>query len=158
MSVIASSLPAGVVRADEGERHGFAGHAITFKSPGTETGGAAFIWEIQSPPGTMVPPPIHRVEDEFIYLVEGELEVTVGDQTHTLGPGDLAKMPRGVPHAIRMTGTGPARTLWTVVPAGKMESLFRALGALPGDQPPDPEKIVAIFLDHDIQPLPPPGV
>ena len=157
MSVIASNLPAGVVRADEGERHGVIGHTLTFKSPGHETGGAAFIWEIQSPPGAMVPPHIHKVEDELIYVVEGQVEATVGDQTHTLGAGDLVKMPRGVPHAIRMTGTGPAKTLWTVVPAGKMENLFRALGALPADRPPDPEQIMQIFRDHDIEPLPPPG-
>ena len=157
MSVIVSSLPAGVVRAAEGERHGVIGHTVTFKSPGHETGGGAFIWEIQSPPGTMVPPHIHKVEDELIYVVEGQLEATVGDQTYVLGPGDLVKMPRGVPHGIHMTGTGPAKTLWMVVPAGKMESLFRALAALPADQPPDPEVIMRINRDHDIEALPPPG-
>src|SRR5688572_10827283 len=137
MSVFPSSLPAGVVRADEGERHSVIGHTITFKSPGHETGGGAFIWEIQSPPGTMVPTHIHKVEDELIYVVEGQLEATVGDETYPLTAGDLVKMPRGVPHAIRVTGTGPTKTLWTVVPAGKMEDLFRALAALPVDRPPD---------------------
>jgi quercetin dioxygenase-like cupin family protein len=156
MSAIVSSLPAGVVRADEGERLGLLGHTLTFKSPGHETEGAAFIWEMQSSPGTFVPPHIHKVEDELIYVVEGEIEVTVGEQTHALGAGDLVKMPRGVPHAVQCTGTGPSKTLWTVVPAGKMESLFRELAALPADQPPDPEMIMRINHDHDIESLPPP--
>jgi quercetin dioxygenase-like cupin family protein len=90
-------------------------------------------------------------------VVEGQLEATVGDETYPLTAGDLVKMPRGVPHAIRITGAGPTKTLWTVVPAGKMEGLFRALAALPVDRPPDPEQIVRIFRDHDIEPLPPPG-
>lgn len=125
MSVIVSRLPAGVVRADEGERHGAIGHTVTFKSPGHETGGGAFIWEIESPPGAMVPLDIHKVEDELIYVVECQLEATVGDQAYTLSAGDLVKMRRGVPHAIRMTGTAPTKALWTVVPAGKMEDLFQ---------------------------------
>jgi hypothetical protein len=38
-----------------------------------------------------------------------------------------------------------------------MEDFFRALAALPSDQPPDPEAMVRIFVEHDITPLPPPG-
>lgn len=157
MSVMISNLPAGVIRADEGEHHGVLGHTVIFKSPANETNGAAFIWAIQSPPGAEVPPHIHKVEDEYIYLVEGQLEVTVGEQTYTVMPGDLVKMPRNVPHAIRSTGTQTARTLWMVLPAGKMESLFQALGALPADQPPDLEKIARIFAEHDIELLPLPA-
>ena len=156
MSVVFSHLPAGVVRAGEGERHGVIGHTVMFKSVGRELGDTAFVWEIQSPPGALVPPHIHTVEDELIYVVDGQLEATVGDQTYTLAAGDLVKMPKGVPHAIRMAETGPAKTLWTVVPAGKMEGLFRALGALPQNQPPDPEQIMRIFRDHDLEALPPP--
>ena len=157
MLAIFSNLPAGVVRADEGERYGVIGHTITVKSHGQETSGAAFIWETQSLPGAIVPARIHRIEDELIYLVEGQLEVTVGEETYSLQPGDLVKMPRNVAHAIRSVGTGVAKTLWTVVPAGKMEGLFRALGALPSDQPPDLERIVQLFREHDIELLPPPG-
>jgi quercetin dioxygenase-like cupin family protein len=157
MSAIISQLPAGVLRANEGEQLTQAGTTLTFKSLGHETGGAALIWEQQSPPGAMVPPHIHQTEDEFIYLVEGELEVTIGETTHAVRRGDLVKMPKGVPHGIRMTGTAMTKSLWTVVPAGKMEGLFRALAALPADQPPDPAMIVKIFVEHDIVPLPPPG-
>lgn len=155
MSVMLSHLPAGVARAGEGEQYGVIGHSLTFKSPGHETDGAAFMWEIQSPPGSVVPPHIHKVEDEFIYLVAGHLEVTIGDQRHAVDPGDLVKLPRNVPHSIRCVGDSAATTFWTVVPAGKMEQLFRALGALPAAQPPDPEQIVKIFVEHDLVPLPP---
>jgi quercetin dioxygenase-like cupin family protein len=150
-----SHLPAGVLRAGEGEQYHVLGTTIVFKSPGHETGGALFIWETLTPNGAMVPPHIHAVEDEYIYLAEGQMEVTVGQETYTLQPGDLIKLPRNIPHAARSTGAGITRSLWTVAPAGKMESLFQALAALPADQPPDPAKIVQIFLAHDITPLPP---
>jgi quercetin dioxygenase-like cupin family protein len=158
MSIIPSNLPAGVLRASEGERYAQMGSSIIFKSLSHETGGAAFIWENETPPGAMVPPHIHQTEDEFIYLVDGEMQVTLGEATYTVRPGDLVKMPRGVPHAIRSTGPAITKSLWTVVPAGKMEAFFRALAALPADQPPNPETFAKIFAEHDIVLLPPPGV
>lgn len=157
MSAIISHLPAGVLRAGEGVQHGVLGTTIIFKSHSHETNGAVFMWETLTPNGALVPPHIHQVEDEYIYLVEGQLEVTLGEETYTVQPGDLVKMPRGVPHAVRSTGPGLSKALWTVAPAGKMEKLFQALAALPADQPPNPEKIVQIFIDHDIVPLPPEG-
>ena len=157
MSIILSNLPAGVLRVGEGEQYVQLGTTLTFKSLSRETSGAALIWEQQTPPGAMVPPHMHQTEDEFIYLVEGEMEATIGETTYTVRPGDLVKMPRGVPHAIRMTGTAMTKSLWTVVPAGKMESFFRVLAVLPDEPPPDPETIAKIFAEHDIVLLPPPG-
>ena len=157
MSIIPSNLSGGILRSGEGERYIQLGTSIIFKSLSRETGGAAFIWENETPPGAMVPPHMHQTEDEFIYLVEGEMEVTIGGETHTIQTGDLAKMPRGVPHAIRSTGPGMTKSLWTVIPAGKMEAFFRALAALPTDQPPNPETFAKIFAEHNIVLLPPPG-
>jgi quercetin dioxygenase-like cupin family protein len=157
MTVIPSRIPAGVLRADEGERYFQLGTSITFKSLSHETDGAAFIWENETPNGTMVPPHIHQTEDEFIYLLDGEMEVTIGETTHMVHPGDLVKMPRGIPHAVRSTGAAITKSLWTVVPAGKMEAFFRALAALPADEPPSPEVFARIFTDHNIILLPPPG-
>ena len=98
MSGVISQLPAGVLRANEGEQLTQAGTNLTFKSLGGETGGAVLILEQQSPPGAIVPAHIHQTEDEFIYLLEGELEATIGETTHTVRPGDLVKMPKGQPH------------------------------------------------------------
>jgi quercetin dioxygenase-like cupin family protein len=157
MSVIPSHIPAGVLRAEEGERYLQLGSSITFKSLSHETDGAAFIWENETPNGARVPPHIHQTEDEFIYLLDGEMEVTIGDTTHTVRPGDLVKMPRGIPHAIRSTGPAMTKSLWTVIPAGQMESFFRALAALPMDQPPSPETFAKLFAEHNLILLPPPG-
>jgi quercetin dioxygenase-like cupin family protein len=157
MSIIFSEMPAGVTRAHEGEHLNVLGNTLVYKSPSEETQGTAFIWETESLPGSMVPPHIHHTEDEFIYLVEGELSVTIGEDTYAVQPGDLVKMPRNIPHAILSTGTVSAKSLWTVIPAGKMEGLFRALAALPADQPPDPVQIAQIFTAHNIQLLLPPA-
>jgi quercetin dioxygenase-like cupin family protein len=155
MSAIIGQLPAGVLRAGDGEQLLQAGTTLVFKSLGHETGGAVLILEQSSPPGAIVPAHMHKTEDEFIYLVEGEMEVTIGEMTHAVRPGDLVKMPKGQPHSARMTGKVMTKSLWTVVPAGKMEHLFRALAALPADRPPDPAVMARIFAEHDVVPVPP---
>ncbi len=153
-----TQMTPGVVRAEAGPRHNVFGHRLYFKTTTSELAGGALVWELHSPPGTMVPPHVHTVEDEFIYVAEGELEVLVGEQTYTARAGDLVKMPKGVPHGVWQKGAATTRTLWVVVPAGKMEALLIALGQLPADQPPDPAQVGAIFAAHDIQLLPPPGL
>jgi quercetin dioxygenase-like cupin family protein len=152
-----TKLNPGVVKAGEGDRHSVLGHTLLFKTSTKELGGGTLLWELLSPPGTMVPPHVHTVEDEFIYVAEGELEVLIGEKMYTVTAGDLIKMPKNVPHGIWQKGESTARTLWIVVPAHKMESLLSSLGRLPADQPPDPVQIGKIFAEHDLELLPPPG-
>ena len=152
-----TQLTPGVVRAGEGERHNVLGHTLAFKTQTGELGGGGLLWELISPPGTMVPPHVHTIEDEFIYVAEGELEVLIGDQSSTARAGDLVKMPKNVPHGIWQKGDSATRTLWIVVPAGQMEGLLTALGQLPANQPPDPARVGQIFAEHDLTLLPPPG-
>ena len=154
---IETHMQPGVARANEGSKHNVFGHSIIFKHSTPELGGNALVWEVISPPGSMVPPHIHAVEDEFIYVQDGEYEVMIGGETFRAGPGDLIKMPRNVPHGIQQVGDKPARTLWMVTPAGAMEDLFVQLGKLPPG-PPDPAVVGRIFAEHDLTLLPPPGL
>ena len=52
---------------------------------------------------------------EYGYLLEGELEVTVGFEVFTIGPGDALSFDSSVPHLLRnRTGTD-ARGIWCVL-------------------------------------------
>ncbi len=53
----------------------------------------------------------HRHEDEYTYVLEGEIGVQVGDEVRVARPGDLVFKPRGVPHAFWNAGDVPARAL-----------------------------------------------
>ena len=151
-----TKLNAGVVRAGEGNTHNVFGHTLNFKTTTEELSGG-LLWELLSPPGTMVPPHVHTMEDEFIYVAEGELEVLIGDKKYIASAGDLVKLPKNIPHGIWQKGEKTTRTLWVVVPAHKMESLLSSLGKLPADQPPDPVAVGKIFAEHDLELLPPPA-
>jgi quercetin dioxygenase-like cupin family protein len=153
MSAGSSHVTAGVVRTGQGDQFELGGHTFTFKCLAQETGGGAFIWLVQSAPGAVIPLHIHRVEDELVYMIDGQLEATLGDQKHSLAAGDLLKMPKGLAHSIRVLGGAAATTLWTALPAGKMEGFFRALSELPTDRPPDPEEIARISREHDMETL-----
>jgi quercetin dioxygenase-like cupin family protein len=40
-------------------------------------------------------------ENEFlVYVVRGRLKTTIGQETHSLGPGDSCRFPKGVLHSL----------------------------------------------------------
>jgi quercetin dioxygenase-like cupin family protein len=51
-------------------------------------------------PHTEAPRHAHS-EEQVLYVLEGELEVELGDETRTLRPGQAAVIPPHVPHAAR---------------------------------------------------------
>jgi quercetin dioxygenase-like cupin family protein len=55
--------------------------------------------------------PMHSHPHEQLGVVmEGELEMQIGDERRTIKPGDVYAIPGGVPHGAR-SGAGPARVL-----------------------------------------------
>jgi hypothetical protein len=70
----------------------------------------------------------HHAQDEWIYVLSGEIELEVGGQRHRLGAGESTFIPRTVTHTWVRGGDGPARILNVYQPAGNIEEFFRALG------------------------------
>ena len=56
--------------------------------------------------------PLEHPGEELVYLVEGTLEFTVGDQVYTLTPGDSLHFRTVQPHAWRNPGSEDAVALW----------------------------------------------
>lgn len=52
---------------------------------------------------------------EYGYLLEGELEVTVGFEVFTIGPGDALSFDSSVPHLLRNRRDVDARGIWCVL-------------------------------------------
>lgn len=65
---------------------------------------------------------VHR-EDEFLYVVDGDVHVDLGEEEHTLGTGDSVYFAGGVPHRWWSVTGAPYRLLvvkqGTVVRAGE---------------------------------------
>ena len=52
---------------------------------------------------------IHPNCEEVVYVLDGEVEHTLGDERTTLQAGDLIVVPRGVPHQLLNTSGAPVR-------------------------------------------------
>ena len=90
-------------------------------------------------PGVVVPDHIHRDAEELFYMLEGELQVKVGDHELTAGPGDLVLVPRGVVHAHSNRAEVPTRWLTLFSPAGS-EGYFAERAHLAATTPDDVER------------------
>jgi quercetin dioxygenase-like cupin family protein len=94
------------------------GDHYTFLVTGAESGGAYFAMQALVPPGGGPPRHIHTREDETFYLLQGNVEFLLGEQTVVAGPGDFVNVPRGIVHRFQNTGTDTARIILTFTPAG----------------------------------------
>ena len=54
---------------------------------------------------------IHPECEEVVYVLEGEVEHTLGDQSTRLRRGDMIVVPRGIAHRLEAAGEGAARAL-----------------------------------------------
>jgi quercetin dioxygenase-like cupin family protein len=111
------------------------GLGVVFKIEGHETGGAFSVVEHPIEPRTLVIPHVHEREDEFSYVLEGEIGARIGEQELTAGPGAYVLKPRGIPHTFWNPTDRPARVLEIISPAG-FEMFFRewaAMLAAPGE-------------------------
>ena len=53
---------------------------------------------------------VHPNCEEIVFVLDGEVEHTLGDQSTLLRAGDLIVVPRGQPHRLVNHGSTPART------------------------------------------------
>lgn len=60
--------------------------------------------------GTEIRPHVHPGY-EFLYLLQGELEIRHGDRSHSLEAGDSVYFDAGTPHSYRCAGSVPAVAL-----------------------------------------------
>ena len=83
-------------------------------------------------------PPYHKHtrEDEVFLLIKGTALVWCDDQEYELAEGGVVFLPKGIPHAYRIT-SDKADLLMINTPAG-IEGMFRAAGRdMSTPRPPD---------------------
>ena len=113
------------------------------------SGASSFAFEANSAPGQFVPVHVHTTQDEFILVQEGELDLKLDGVWTKAGPGDLVRMPKGIPHGYFNRSDTPCRALFWVSPAGRLEDLFAALDGLD-----DIPRILELSAAHDVDFLP----
>jgi quercetin dioxygenase-like cupin family protein len=148
----------------EGEALWFLGGLTTIKATGAETGGRVTVTEGLAARGFGSPLHVHHREDEWFYVLEGELTLWVGGDTIVAPAGSFVFGPRDVPHTF-IVSSEQARFLLVVEPAG-FEGFVRALGEPaqhleippPVSEPPDLERMAALAASFGMELLGPPGI
>jgi quercetin dioxygenase-like cupin family protein len=148
----------------EGEHLWFFGGLTTIKADGAQTGGRVLVTEQIAPRGGGSPLHVHHNEDEWFYVLEGELTLWVDGTTVVAGPGSFVFGPRDVPHTF-VVSSDQARFLLVTGPAG-FEGFVRALAEpaaapelppAPG-APPEMEPVLRAAAEYGLEILGPPGI
>jgi mannose-6-phosphate isomerase-like protein (cupin superfamily) len=130
-----------------GKSVGVLGSRSTFKVLSAETGGAYALLEQEIPAGHGPPLHVHRHETEIFYILEGQFEVTVGDQKVPAPPGTTATCPRNIPHTFRNVGPTPGKLLLTIIP-GRFGDYFLEVDDIPDH---DRETIRQLAAKFDVE-------
>jgi mannose-6-phosphate isomerase-like protein (cupin superfamily) len=131
-----------VIAAGEGKSVRLGGLGVIFKLLGADTNGLFSVVEHPLDAGALgAPPHTHHNEDEYSYILEGEVTVMLGDEVITAGPGTLIAKPRGLIHTFWNATTEPAKILEIIAPAG-FEKYFEEAAELAasGAPPDDPRR------------------
>jgi quercetin dioxygenase-like cupin family protein len=118
-----------VLAPHEGKSVWLGGIGVDFKIANEQTGGLFSIIEHQIDPGILVPPHTHTREDEFSYVLEGEVGARIGDQVLQATPGCYIIKPRGILHTFWNAGNKPARLIEIISPVG-FEKFFAEVAEL----------------------------
>jgi quercetin dioxygenase-like cupin family protein len=131
------------------------GHPYALKARREDTGGAYSLNEVTIT-GYGPPQHVHRAEEEAFYVVEGEVNVQVGEEVVHGTPGSFVLIPRGTVHTFWNAGPSPAKLLVIVSPPGMEEYLAEVIGDQEIDTPTFVEKVTAMAPNYQMKIVGPP--
>jgi DNA-binding transcriptional MerR regulator len=116
------SVAAGKDRFDERIKLG--GEPNDCKVSGKDTDGAMCVFEVT----VGWPRHLHHDQDEWIYVIEGDVVLEIDKKRLRLGAGESVFIPRKVSHVWSPVGDKPGKIINVYQPAGRMEEFFRLIG------------------------------
>ncbi|MEV7652488.1 MULTISPECIES: cupin domain-containing protein [Micrococcaceae] len=114
------------VPAGDGHAVWLNGDLYTSKLDSRDTQGRITVLEATVPPGGGPPRHNHLNEDEIFYVIDGRLEITIGDTEYEAGPGSLVFVPQGAMHSFTNRTRDYAKQLLLFTPGGFERFFFEA--------------------------------
>ncbi len=107
---------------------------VTFLKTSEETGGERTLIEVEIAPGGGTDLHYHLTDDEHFEVLEGTLELRIGEAPLFLRPGDKATAHKTVTHYFRNPTNGPTRFLTELRPGSSgFEKMLKVGYGLAGD-------------------------
>ena len=141
-----------LLKPGEARMVGARGMHVAFLVTGAHAHGAA-VFEFTAAPGFEVGAHIHHSLEEVFYVLEGELDLRVGDRIMRGGPGTFMFVPKEAPHAFSNPGSTPAKMLLIVSPPGQEHYFEELAEILAREGPPDTAAIAALRKKYDTEQL-----
>lgn len=138
------------IPADTGKSFWGPSDRYTFLVTGAQSDNAYFIMEAIVPPAGGPPPHIHAAEQEAFYLLDGTLDILMGDKVVQASTGDFVHIPAGTIHCFRNTGNTIARVLVIFSPGGLerfFESTLEKVLIRSADPPQNTDVVIARYLE-----------
>lgn len=132
MADAGANRPPLVVRPGEGRRYAMGRMQAVFKADRAETAHGYSLSEWWLEPRTRLPGPHAHPEDHVFYVIEGTLNVLVGEEWVQAPRGSYVLIPGGTPHAFENREAAPAGFIAFTVPGGfeeDMPGIAAALGS-----------------------------
>jgi quercetin dioxygenase-like cupin family protein len=128
------------IGAADGARHLVVGDTMRVLAKAGDTGGAFEVFEMTGPRDSGPPQHAHPWTESYS-VIEGTVDVLVGDKTFAGSPGCFFQIPGGTFHSYRIT-SDIARVIIVTSPSGASE-FFSEI-----DRETDFERIAGIALKH----------
>jgi quercetin dioxygenase-like cupin family protein len=117
------------IKSSETTAYWMAGDLNILKISSEQTNGEFTLFDTFVVPQGGPPPHIHLVEDEWFYVLEGEIAFRSDDESIIGTPGTLISIPKGTVHNFKNIGSAIAHMITLFTPGG-IEGLFAEVGTL----------------------------
>ena len=112
------------VRPDEGTEYRFGPNRLLLKIGAEAGANLANMFVSSFPPGGGNPLlHVHNSYEEMFYVLEGEIEYRLGQESVRAGVGGSVFVPPGTPHKFENVGSGQAVHVVVVSPAAAMRMI-----------------------------------
>jgi len=142
-----------VVAAGEGRALNLGALTMTVKEDGSRTRGTLAVLEFQAEGAFPSPPAhVHREHEEGFYVLEGELQFTIGAEKIPAPAGTFVMVPIGVPHTFANAQDSRVRFLATMSPDLYVR-YFDEIAPILASGRPDPKAIGQIMARYATDPV-----
>ena len=116
------------------------------------------VFELTVPAGSNVPPPhSHTHNEECVYVLEGTLRYSVGNDTRDLRAGDWMRTPRGSVHGFSNPHDERALALIVLTPDIGAQYFRDVAKVVNASGPPDRSQLLEVMARYGLVPAPPRG-
>lgn len=152
MEATAATTVGARILGSKAGQEGFLGSiGVRFMVDGADSGGGfSLVEHAMSPRALAAPLHRHVHEDEYSFVLAGQVGALLGEEVVTAGPGTLIFKPRNQWHTFWNDGEAPAKILEIISPAG-FEDFFRQVLELGGIMKADPQRLGELSARYGLE-------